>query len=87
MKLKLSKSIWSWCLYDWANSVFATTVMVAFFPVFFKSFWCSDTGLTLSTQRLGVGSTVAGIVVALASPFLGAFADTGRDKNRCKYIQ
>jgi UMF1 family MFS transporter len=56
--------------------------MVAFFPVFFKSFWCSDTGLTLSTQRLGVGSTVAGIVVALASPFLGAFADTGRDKKK-----
>jgi MFS transporter, UMF1 family len=82
MKLKLSKSIWSWCLYDWANSVFATTVMVAFFPVFFKSFWCTDVARTLSTERLGVGNTVAGIIVALASPLLGAFADTGRDKKK-----
>jgi MFS transporter, UMF1 family len=80
--MKISKSTWSWCLYDWANSVFATTVMVAFFPVFFKSFWCSGVSQTLSTQRLGVGSTVAGIIVAVASPFLGAFADTGRDKKK-----
>jgi len=82
MKINISKSTWSWCLYDWGNSVFATTVMVAFFPVFFKNFWCSDVAQTLSTQRLGVGSTVAGIIVAIASPFLGAFADTGRDKKK-----
>jgi UMF1 family MFS transporter len=82
MKYKLSKSVLSWCLYDWANSVFATTVMVAFFPVFFKSFWCSGVGQTLSTERLGVGNTIAGIIVAAASPFLGAFADTGRDKKK-----
>lgn len=82
MKIKISKATWSWCMYDWANSVFATTVMVAFFPVFFKNFWCTDVGQTLSTQRLGVGNTVAGIIVAIASPFLGAFADTGRDKKK-----
>jgi UMF1 family MFS transporter len=80
--MKISRATFSWCLYDWANSVFATTVMVAFFPVFFKSFWCTEVGQTLSTQRLGVGSTVAGIIVAVVSPFLGAFADTGRDKKK-----
>lgn len=82
MKLKISKATWSWCLYDWGNSVFATTVMVAFFPVFFKNYWCLDAGQTLSTQRLGVASTLAGIMVAVLSPFLGAFADTGRDKKK-----
>jgi MFS transporter, UMF1 family len=80
--LKISKSTWSWCLYDWANSVFATTVMVAFFPFYFKSFWCSGVGQTLSTERLGIANTVAGIIVAIASPLLGAFADTGRDKKK-----
>ena len=30
------KSIWGWALYDWANSVFATTVIAGFFPIFFK---------------------------------------------------
>ena len=24
----------SWALYDWANSVFATTVLAGFFPLF-----------------------------------------------------
>jgi MFS transporter, UMF1 family len=80
--MKISKSTWSWCFYDWANSAFATTVMVAFFPFFFKSFWCSGVGHTLSTERLGIGNTVAGIIVAVASPVLGAFADTGRDKKK-----
>lgn len=78
----MNRPIWSWGLYDWANSVFATTVMVAFFPEFFKSFWCAGAGTTLSTERLGIGNTVAGLLIALLSVFLGAFADTGRDKKK-----
>lgn len=69
-------------MYDWANSVFATTVMVAFFPEFFKSFWCGHVEPTLSTARLGIGNTVAGIIIAILSLLLGAFADTGRDKKK-----
>jgi MFS transporter, UMF1 family len=67
-------------MYDWANSVFATTVMVAFFPEFFKSFWCNGIGPTLSTERLGIGNTVAGVMIGLLSLFLGAYADTGRNR-------
>ena len=26
----------AWCFYDWANSAFATTVMAALFPPFFR---------------------------------------------------
>lgn len=25
------KSLWSWALYDWANSAYSTTVMAGFF--------------------------------------------------------
>ena len=28
----------SWALYDWANSVFATTVLAGFFPLFLNLF-------------------------------------------------
>ena len=28
----------SWALYDWANSVFATTVLAGFFPLFLNHF-------------------------------------------------
>jgi len=30
------KAVFGWAMYDWANSAFATTVMAAFFPIFFK---------------------------------------------------
>jgi UMF1 family MFS transporter len=76
------RAVIAWSMYDWANSVFATTVMVAFFPVFFKSFWCQGVSATLSTERLGIGNTVAGIIIAIFSLLLGAFADTGRDKKK-----
>ncbi len=76
------RAVIAWSMYDWANSVFATTVMVAFFPVFFKSFWSHGVDSTLSTARLGIGNTVAGIAIAVLSLFFGAFADTGRDKKK-----
>jgi len=75
------RAIIAWSMYDWANSVYITTVATAFFPVFFKKFWCyGDT--TLSTERLGIGNTAAGIAIAVLSLFLGALADTGRDKKK-----
>ena len=39
-----SRPILSWALYDWANSVFATTVIAGFFPVFFKQYWNARRG-------------------------------------------
>ena len=41
------KRIRAWCLYDWANSAFATTVMAGFFPAFFSNFY--GRGLTDDT--------------------------------------
>jgi UMF1 family MFS transporter len=76
------KMVIAWSLYDWANSAFATTVMVAFFPVFFKSFWCQGVPATLSTERFGIGNTLTGVFIAVLSLFLGAYADTGRDKKK-----
>ena len=76
------RAVISWCFYDWANSAFALTVMAGFFPVFFKSFWCSGVEATLSTARLGFGNAVAGLIVALLSPFLGALADSGVAKKK-----
>lgn len=75
------RALWSWALYDWANSAFATTVMAGFFPVFFKSYWSDATEVTESTFKLGIANSVASVVVALAAPVLGALADqAGRRK-------
>lgn len=70
----------SWAFYDWANSAFATTVMAGFFPVFFKQFWASDLSATDSTFWLGVGNSVASILVVILAPFIGALADQGGHK-------
>jgi UMF1 family MFS transporter len=71
------QEVWSWALYDWANSAFATTVMAGFFPVFFKKYWNDAVPVTVSTFRLSLISSIASIVVALMSPVIGAIADQG----------
>ncbi|GBU21805.1 hypothetical protein R80B4_01705 [Fibrobacteres bacterium R8-0-B4] len=76
------REIYSWCLYDWANSAFVLTVVSGFFPLFFKVYWCTGVGVVDTTARLGVGNTAAGIVIALLSLILGAVADAGAGKKR-----
>ena len=82
MKTHGKRSQLSWAFYDWANSAFATTVMAGFFPVFFKEFWASDLPVTDSTFWLGVGNSVASILVVVLAPFIGALADQGGHKKK-----
>ena len=37
MEKSRRKIILSWCMYDWANSAFATTIMAAVLPFFYSS--------------------------------------------------
>lgn len=76
------RSVWSWALYDWANSAFATTVMAGFFPVFFKLYWSSGTSATEGTFALGIANSAASLLVAVVAPVLGAIADRGSAKKR-----
>ncbi len=76
------RSVAGWVLYDWANSAFALSVMAGFFPVFFKTYWSAGVDSAISTTRLGYGTAVAGILIAVLSPVLGAFADAGRGRKR-----
>ncbi len=76
------KQINSWCMYDWANSAFATTVMAGFFPVFFKEYWSHGASVNESTAMLGMANSVASLVVAFMAPILGAIADQGSWKKR-----
>ncbi len=82
MQTNDKKVIFGWAMYDWANSAFATTVMAGFFPIFFKQFWSVGADTTLSTARLGLANSVAGVAVALCAPVLGAIADKGSSKKR-----
>lgn len=72
----------SWALYDWANSAFATTVLAGFFPVFFQQYWSTGVDPTVSTSRLGFANGIAGLMVALLAPVLGAIADRTAGRKR-----
>ncbi len=76
------KSIWSWALYDWANSAFTTTVMAGFFPVFYEQFWSTTENVNESTFYLGLGNSAASILIAILAPFLGSIADKGTAKKK-----
>lgn len=71
----LSNPVVAWALCDWANSAYATTVMAGFFPTFFRQYWSSGAEATLTTWRLGLANGIAGFIMAMLAPFLGALAD------------
>ncbi|MBO68589.1 MAG: MFS transporter [Acidiferrobacteraceae bacterium] len=80
--MERKRAIWSWALYDWANSAFATTVMAGFFPIFLKLYWGNGVEPSLTTYYLGIGNSIASLVIVILAPVLGAMADNGGLKKR-----
>jgi UMF1 family MFS transporter len=78
----MNKKIFSWALYDWANSVFYTTIMAGFFPVFFKKYWSNGESATVSTERLGWILALSGFMLAILSPTLGVLSDKRKAKKK-----
>jgi MFS transporter, UMF1 family len=72
----------AWAMYDWAASAMQTTVMVAVFPIYFVKVAGAGLAEGGATQRLATLNTVALVVIALASPVLGAISDYGGTKKR-----
>lgn len=77
---RINKRNLSWALYDWGNSAFATTVMTALFPIFFKSYWSAGAEVGTSTAQLGITHSIASGILAALSPVLGTLADRGSKK-------
>ncbi len=73
----------AWCIYDWANSAFATSGLVAIFPVYFVFLFKEALGESITF--LGItftGSSVWSLAiavstatVALSSPVIGVISD------------
>lgn len=73
------RGVFSWCLYDWANSAFSTVIITFVFATYFTQAVAPDP--LLGTILWGRTLSLAALVVALASPVLGAIADKrGRRK-------
>ena len=62
-------------MYDWANSAFWTTVIVAVFPPFFSDYAAAGLTANEATARFAWATTIAVAIVAVLGPILGAIAD------------
>src|SRR5436309_7189339 len=71
----------AWCMYDWANSAFATTITAAVFPPFFAEVAARSMPAHLATAWWAYASAAAMLAAALFGPLAGAAADRlGRRK-------
>jgi len=70
---KYTREEWSWILYDWANSSFATIMLAAVFPVFFVNVAGGEG--TLGSMWWGYGASGARILLAIAAPIIGVIID------------
>jgi MFS transporter, UMF1 family len=65
----------AWAWYDWANSVYFTTVITAVFPSFYATYAAAGYEPAQATARFSLITTISVAVVAVMSPILGALAD------------
>ncbi len=68
----------AWCLYDWANSAFATSVVAAVLPVYFAGAAAKVMAPHEATALWGYASAAALAVTAVLSPIAGTLADQTR---------
>jgi len=73
----------AWCMYDWANSAFATTILAAVLPIYYSQV----AGATLPSEAVataywGVGLSLSLLIVAVLAPILGTISDVMRGKKR-----
>ena len=72
----------AWAMYDWANSAFWCTIVLAVFPPFFADYAAAGTPPAVATARFAWATTIAVTIVAVMGPILGAIADYRAMKKR-----
>ena len=74
------RTVWSWALFDFANSPFTTLVITFVYATYFTDVIVGDSnrGTVLWSRAI----TISALVVAVLSPVLGAFADRGGFRKR-----
>ena len=85
---KYKRVINAWCMYDWANSAFATTIMSAMFPPFYRSLvTATGRGEADATAFWAYTTSIALLMIACIAPVLGAISDhTGGKKRYVRFF-
>lgn len=72
----------AWCMYDWANSAFATTIMAALLPPYFSNVAAVNLPKAQASSIWGLSLAISTLFVAFLGPILGAIADQTGTKKR-----
>jgi len=83
------RTIRAWCMYDWANSVYALVISSSIFPIYYKAIAVENGGDNVTFLGFTIKNSIlytyslsfSFLVVAFILPFLSGVADyTGRKK-------
>lgn len=69
---RFTRTEWSWIFYDWANSIYATNISAAIFPILYSQ--VAGKGTT-GDLLYGYAVSLANLLVAVLAPYLGSVAD------------
>ena len=64
----------AWALYDWANSVFMTIILLVY-PIYFTKVAGANLAPVVATARIAFATAISMTLIAVLSPILGAMAD------------
>lgn len=87
LKLYFSRPIFSWALYDFANSAFATTILAVIFNVYFVKVICAG-GVAIGDTLIpgesfwGYAVSFSMLIVFFLAPVLGAISDFSFSKKK-----
>ena len=82
------KIIFGWCMYDWANSAYGTTVVAALLQNYFALVVVGKAGVSIAGQTFsaialwGYMLSASALVVFFCAPVLGAIADFSAAKKK-----
>ncbi len=75
------RTVWSWALFDFANSVYPAVITTAVFPIFFKDFIIGEEG-GVGELWWGRAVSLSAMIVAITAPMLGSIADRSGARKR-----
>ena len=77
-KFRLNTESKAWIAYDAGNSAFATTVVAAFFPIFYKEFWSTGVDNLTAASYYSWTLTFSNLALLFSAPIIGSITDLSR---------
>ena len=83
-----SPQIFGWCMYDWANSAYVTTVVAGVLPIYFASVIVGKAGIHIGNTVVSADTLWACLIggaalfVFLCAPVLGSISDFSSSKKK-----